>query len=144
MITVLLSLALAAPFPLPAIDGKPLAIADGQKVFRLPMRFEKVRAFYEERYGAGKEKDVSFAVTGSPGARKLALASKRKGDTWTKAEVREAEVETVVEVTPVMNMEAVDVTGNGKPLVEFIISRSADVDQAVKSIDKDHLEKIRQ
>lgn len=145
MTALIVALALAAtPFPLPSIDGKPLAVTEKQKVFRLPMRFEKVRAFYEERYGAGKEKDVSFAVTGSPGSRRVLLASKRKGDTWTRAEVKEGEVETVVEVTPVLRMEEIGVSGNGKPLVEFIISRSPEVDNAVKAIDRDHLERLRQ
>jgi len=145
MTALIVALALAAtPFPLPSIDGKPLAVTEKQKVFRLPMRFEKVRSFYEERYGAGKEKDVTFTVSGSPGSRKVLLASKRKGDTWTRAEVKEGEVETVVEVTPVLRMEEIGVSGNGKPLVEFIISRSPEVDNAVKSIDGEHLERIRQ
>lgn len=145
MPALLVALALAAaPFPLPSIDGKPLAVTEKQKVFRLPMRFEKVRAFYAERYGAGKAPDVTFTASGTPGSRKVLLASKRKGDTWTKAEVREGEVETVVEVTPVLQMDAVDVSGNGKPLVEFIISRSPEVDRAVKAIDREHLERIRQ
>ena len=38
MISLVLSMVLAAPFPLPAVDGKALAVTDGQKVFRLPMR----------------------------------------------------------------------------------------------------------
>ena len=51
MISLVLSLLIAAPFPLPAIDGKALAVTDGQKVFRLPMRFEKVKSFYAEQLG---------------------------------------------------------------------------------------------
>jgi hypothetical protein len=50
MVPALLAIALtAAPFPLPAVDGKPLAVTEGQKSFRLPMRFEKVRASYGKR-----------------------------------------------------------------------------------------------
>lgn len=142
MLASVLALSLAAtPFPLPSVDGKPLALKDGQKVFRLPMRFEKVRAFYEERYGAGKAKDVKLVLSGVPGSRTLALTSKRTTDEWTKATVKEGEVETVVEVTRVLQMGAEKVEGTGRPLVEFIFTRSSEVEKAVKEID--HTEQMR-
>src|SRR5438093_12248654 len=75
----------AGPFPLPSVDGKPLAVAEGQKTFRLPMRFQKVEKFYRDQLGESKE--LSLRVTGEPGARVLSLASKRKGERWTKASV---------------------------------------------------------
>ena len=99
MFAPLLALALsAAPFPLPGIDGKPLAVVEGQKTFRLPMRFEKVRAFYEERFkdAAG----VTVRVSGTPGSRSLSLSSARASDAWKSAMVKEGEIETVVELKP--------------------------------------------
>jgi len=47
----------------------------------------------------------------------------------------------VVEVTPVLRMGEEAVSGQGRPLVEFIISRSPEVDRAVQGID--HLEQLR-
>jgi hypothetical protein len=137
MIALVLSLALAAPFPLPAIDGKPLAVTDKQKVFRLPMRFEKVKKFYADQLGATADVTPSEAK----GKRVLTLVAKGKSESWTKAIVREDEVDTVVEVTPVIWMGPTEINGNGKPLVEFIIGRSGDVDQVLKTID--HTEQIR-
>lgn len=136
MISLVLALTLAAPFPLPAIDGKPLAVTEGQKVFRLPMRFEKVKKFYSEQLpeAAVVEKHVE-------GKRVMTLSAKGKAESWTRAVVREGEVETVIEVTPVLRLEDEKISGNGRPLVEFVIGRSGDVDKAVKSID--HAEQMR-
>jgi hypothetical protein len=139
MISLVLSLTLAAPFPLPSIDGKALAVTEGQKVFRLPMRFEKVKKFYAEQLGASP--DVKVVEGGEPGKRVLTLSTKSKSESWTKALVREGEVDTVVEVTAVMRLTDEKIVGNGRPLVEFIIGRSADVEKAVKSID--HAEQMR-
>jgi hypothetical protein len=36
------------------------------------------------------------------------------------------------------------IEGNGKPLVQFIIGRSGDVDRAVDAISRKHVEQIRQ
>ncbi len=126
-LTILLN---ATPFPLPAVDGKPLSVANDQKVFRLPMRFEKVRGFYDEQFA--KEKDVSLKVAGTSGARTLTITSRRKGDLWTKAVVKEGELETVVDVTRVLVGDAVDVSGTGTPLVQFVLGRSKEVDKAVE------------
>ncbi len=139
MISLVLSLTLSASFPLPAIDGKPLAVSEGQKVFRLPMRFEKVKKFYAEQLGATPE--VTVVEKSVAGKRVLTLTTKAKGESWTKAIVREAEVETVVEVTAVIRLADVNISGSGRPLVEFIIGRSADVEKAVKTID--HAEQMR-
>jgi hypothetical protein len=131
MIALTLTLLLnGTPFPLPAVDGKALAVTDKQKTFRLPMRFEKVRAFYDEQFA--KEKDVSLKVSGAGGARVLALTSKRKGDRWTKATVKEGELETIIDVTPVMELGPTEVTGTGTPLVQFVFQRSKEVDKALE------------
>jgi hypothetical protein len=139
MISLLLSLTLAAPFPLPAIDGKPLAITEGQKTFRIPMRFEKVKHFYVEQLG--KTAEVTIAEKGEPGSRVLSLSTKSKSESWTKASVTEGQVDTLVQVTAVMRLQDENITGNGKPLVEFVFSRSADVQKAIDSID--HTEQMR-
>jgi hypothetical protein len=138
MIGLLLSLTLAAPFPLPAIDGKPLAVTATQKSFRLPMRFEKVKAFYAERLSSP---DVTFHESSATGKRVLTIATKAKSESWKKAVVREGEVDTVVDVTPVLRLDEEQISGNGRPLVEFVFGRSADVKKAVDSID--HTEQLR-
>ncbi|MFZ5442829.1 MAG: hypothetical protein ACOZQL_22675 [Myxococcota bacterium] len=139
MIALLLSLTLAAPFPLPAIDGKPLAVTEQQKSFRLPMRFEKVKAFYAEQLGAKAEVVMRESV--ADGRRVLTLTTKAKGESWTRAVIREGEVETVIDVTPVMRLPGDEITGNGKPLVEFVFGRSPEVQKALERID--HTEQLR-
>jgi hypothetical protein len=133
--------ALGASFPLPSVDGKPLAVTEAQKSFRYPMRFEKVRAFYEERYGKGQVATVKWLVTGVPGERVLTLTNADKKDTWRKAIIREGDGETVIDVTPVLRLAEEAIEGNGKPLVEFVFGRSPEVDKAVQGID--HTEAIR-
>jgi hypothetical protein len=139
MFAPLLALVLtAAPFPLPGIDGKPLAVVEGQKSFRLPMRFDKVRAFYEERF-----KDVpgvTVRIGGTMGSRSLVLSSARATDAWTSAKVKEGEGETVVELKAVMQMKDETIAGKGPP-VEFILTRSPEVQGALKTID--HTESMK-
>jgi hypothetical protein len=138
MIALVLSLVVAAPFPLPAVDGKPLAVTDGQKVFRLPMRFEKVKQFYAAQLG-----DRATAVEKTvAGKRVLSLTAKSKGEEWTKASVKEGDVDVTIEVVAVMRLPGEEISGNGRPLVEFVISRSGDVQKAMDSIDQKHLEQI--
>jgi hypothetical protein len=140
MVALALALILhATPFPLPTVDNKPLAVTDKQKSFRLPMRFERVRAFYDGQFA--KEKDVTMKLAGTPGQRVLTMTSKRSGDRWTKAVVKEAEMETIVDVTPVMEIGTTDIQGSGLPLVEFVFERSKEVDKAVQSID--HTEDVK-
>jgi hypothetical protein len=138
----LVVLASSASFPLPAIDGKALAVSQKQTSFRLPLRFEKVRSFYDAQLKGAP--GVTLRTTGQPGERVLTIVDKNRADAWTAAKVTEKEMETVIEVTPVLRMSETTVEGNARPLVEFIISRSPDVDRAVnEGIAKDHLEKIR-
>lgn len=135
----LVLLVLASSFPLPTLDGKPLAVTEHQTSFRLPQRFDKVRTFYVEQFKTRPA--VSFRVTGTPGQRVLTLTNHDKADTWRTATLRERETETVVDVVPVLRMEQTAIEGNGRPLVEFIIGRSPDVEKAVQGID--HTEAIR-
>ena len=139
MFPALLALTLtAAPFPLPAVDGKPLAVTEGQKAFRLPMRFEKVKAFYEERF---KDlKGVTVRSSGTAGARSLALETSRTSDAWKSATVKEGELETVVELKPVLQMTGEQIDGKGPP-VEFILTRSPEVQRSIDSID--HTESMK-
>ena len=129
----LLALVLASSFPLPTVDGKSLSVTEAQKSFRLPIRFEKVRSFYEQQFKGNAS--VKLKVEGPPGERKLSITNAARADSWTRAKASEKETETVVEVTPVMRMTGETVEGNGKPLVEFVFSRSGEVDKALKSID---------
>ena len=131
MLPALLALALTVD-PLPTVDGKPLAITDGQKTFRLPMRFEKVRAFYEEQFKDAK--GVTVRVTGTAGARELAVENSKKTDAWKSARVKEGELETVVDLKWVMIMGPDNISGKAPP-VQFILTRSAEVDKSLKTID---------
>lgn len=139
MITLVLSLTLAAPFPLPTIGDKPPAVVDGQKTFRLPIGFEKVKKFYVEQLGSKPE--VKVSESGEPGKRVLTLTTKALSESWTKAIIRQGEGETVVEVTAVIRATDESISGNGKPLVEFIFGRSPEVQKALNTID--HAEQIR-
>jgi len=141
MVSFALALCLASSFPLPSVDGKPLAVTESQKSFRYPMRFETVRAFYEARFGKGQVASVKWAVTGVPGERVLTLTNTDKADTWRKAVIHERAGETVIDVTPVLRLADEQIEGNGKPLVEFVFGRSPEVDKAVQGID--HTESIR-
>ena len=137
MFAALVSFALAAaPFPLPAVDGKPLAVTPGQKSFRLPMRFDKVRAFYEEQFKDAT--GVTLRLSGSLGSRFLTLSSKRTGDGWTSAVVKEGELETVVDLKPVLQMGAETMEGKGPP-VQFIFTRSPEVKNSLETIDPTRL-----
>jgi len=122
------------PFPLPAIDGKPLAVQKGQKSFRVPTRFAKVEAFLREQFKADAK--VVLKSAGGDGARTLTVTSKRPDDAWAKAVVKEGEVDTTVELTPVLRFEEQQVDGR-MPLVIFI-PRSADAAKDADSIE--HLE----
>jgi hypothetical protein len=139
MIALLLSLTLAAPFPLPTVDGKAPAVMKDQKVFKLPVGFARVKAFYSDQLG--KTEGVKIVETQKDGRRLLTITTASKSESWTRAVVHEGEVETVIEVTPVMRFKDEEITGNGKPLVEFVFGRSPEVDKAVNSID--HLNDIR-
>jgi hypothetical protein len=132
-------LALASSFPLPALDGKALAVTPGQTTFRLPQRFEAVRAFYARRFQG--QATVSTRLGGTSGARVLTIVNRDRADTWRQATVTEAPSETVVALTPVLRMAGDEVTGNARPLVEFILGRSPEVERAVRGID--HTEAIR-
>ncbi|HEY3451950.1 MAG TPA: hypothetical protein VGK67_36665 [Myxococcales bacterium] len=126
------------PLPLPSVDGKALAISPGQKVFRVPLRFAKVEAFYREQF-KGQEK-VTLKAASEGGRRTLSIVSRRGDDTWAKAVVREGEVETAIEVTPVTRIEETKVEGKAMPLV-IVIPRSSEVEKTASSIE--HLQRAR-
>lgn len=137
---LLLALVLAAPFPLPSVDGKPLAVTATQRTFRLPMRFEKVKKFYAEQLVA--QPGLALRESGPSGQRVLTLTTDAKGATWKKAVVRERETETVIDVTPVLVLDAEAIEGTApRPLVQFVIGRSGEVKKAVEGID--HTEAVR-
>ena len=140
MFTALLAIALTAtPFPLPVVGGKPLAVVEGQKTFRLPMRFEKVKAFYEEQFKDAK--GVTVRVTGTAGSRELALSTSRMSDDWKSAQVKEGELETVVELKPVIRIPGGDPIEGKAPPVQFILTRSLEVDRSLQTID--HTESMK-
>jgi hypothetical protein len=122
-----------APFPLPSPDGKALAATAGQHTFRVPYRFARVEQFYRERFT--RESKVTLTPSLADGRHLLTLKSSRSGDAWAKAVIKEGEVDTTVEVTPVLRAGEERVEGNGRPLVELVLTRSKDFDQMVNSID---------
>lgn len=133
MLSLLAALAVAASFPLPSLDGKALATVPDQKVFRLPSRFERIRDFYTQEFKG--QADVTLKAEGTAGQRALVITSRRKGDTWKKATVKEGALETVVEVVPVIRLADETIDGSGKPLVELILMRSPEVQKALETID---------
>lgn len=138
-LTLVLCVTLAAPFPLPTVDGKPPAVAKDQKIFKLPVGFARVKSFYAEQLG--KTEGVKIVETLKDGHKLLTITTASKNESWTRALVREGDVETTIEITPVLRFKDEEITGNGKPLVEFVFGRSAEVDKALKSID--HLDDVR-
>lgn len=106
----------------------------------LPIRFEKVRAFYRLELG---DPQVVSTVSREQNGRVLTLVSRRSGDGWKRAVIREGAMGTEIEVTPVIRLGEQQVSGNGKPAVELILGRSRDVEAAVDKIDDTHLEAIR-
>jgi hypothetical protein len=140
MFALLLFSVVTAPFPLPTVDGKALAVAPGQTRFLVPMRFEKVREFYSAQLDDPK---VTRSVAREKDGQVLTLVSHRADDSWQKAVIRESAFGTRIDVTPLIRLSEEQVTGNGKPLVEFILGRSREVDRAVENIGDSHLERIR-
>lgn len=140
---LLVVLAAGGAFPLPSLDGKPLATTAKQTSFRVPLRFERVRAFYESQFTEAERAEVQLTLAGTSGRRTLTLVSRRADDTWRKAVVREGELDTLIEVTPLIRLGETAIEGNGKPLVQFVIGRSADVKRAVETIGDKHVEQIR-
>jgi hypothetical protein len=122
----------AEPFPVPGLDGKVAATAE--RVVRVPMRFAKVEAFYRQRF-AGEPK-VRLARERLEGGWVLTLTSRREGDAWAKAVVREQPVDTIVEVTPMVHLQGDKVEGRPPPLVQLVLPPSADeVRRMANSID---------
>jgi len=126
------------PFPLPMVGGKPPAIAPGQKMFRLPLGYARVAAFYREQFhGVPGVTLTERSPDGGP--RELLVRSLRTTDAWAKAVVREVDGGTTVDVTPVLRADAQDVKGGARPLVQLVIGRSDEARKAAEAID--HLER---
>ena len=123
-----------APLRLPAVDNKPVAVSAGQRVFRLPMRFARVEAYYRALYATDAE--VRMTVARDDAGRTLTLQSRKPGDAWAKAVIREAPVDTVVEVTPVIRLgpEVVEARPQ-RPLVQFVFKHADEVQRQANSID---------
>jgi hypothetical protein len=121
------------PFPLPSPDGKALAAEPNQKTFHVPFRFARVEQFYRERFKG--ETKITFVPSIDRDRHVLTLKSARPSDSWAKAVIHERDVDTSVEVTQVIRAGPELVEGNGKPLVELVITRSKEFDRQVESID---------
>jgi hypothetical protein len=121
------------PFPLPSADGKTLAAGADQRTFHVPFGFARVAQFYRGRFR--DEPGIKLSATQNDGRRVLVIKTTRADDAWAKAVVREGEVQTTVEVTPVLRAEAEHVEGTGRPIVELVLTRSQEVDRMVQSIE---------
>ena len=95
-LTLVLCVTLAAPFPLPTVDGKPPAVAKDQKIFKLPVGFARVKSFYAEQLG--KTEGVKIVETLKDGHKLLTITTASKNESWTRALVREGDVETTIEI----------------------------------------------
>ena len=120
------------PLPVPSLDGKAISVASGQRVFHLPMRFARVEKFYRELFGADRR--IAIAMERGEDLKGMTITSKREGDAWAKATVREGAVDTTVEVTPIVRLDGDTVLGNAKPLVQFVLPRNPGVVDQVNSI----------
>ena len=123
------------PLPLPLVGDKALAVTPGQRSVRAPLRFAKVEAFYRSEFRETAGVELRSSLRG--GRRVLTVLSLRTGDAWAKAVVHEGDVDTLIEVTPVLRMDAQQVDGHAMPVVLFI-ARSREVERALDSIE--HLE----
>jgi hypothetical protein len=121
------------------VGGKPIAIAPGQKTFRLPLGFARVAGFYRDQFRGVAGVTLTEHAPRRDAPRELVVRSLRATDTWAKAVVRETDAGTTVDVTPVLRADAQDVKGAARPLVEIVIGRSDEARKAVESID--HLER---
>ena len=138
--TPVLADAPAAPphaFPIPQVSKMPPA-TPGQRVFRLPMRFARVEAFYREQFGGDRR--VQLTIAREDDAKTLTIVSKREDDAWAKAIVREGPVDTVVEVMALVRSGPVVIEGRGPP-VQFVLPVSRHVKEQANSIDHmgDHM-----
>ncbi|PZR08910.1 MAG: hypothetical protein DI536_23770 [Archangium gephyra] len=130
---------LLAAFPIPTIDGKAPASAPEQAKWTLPMRFEKVKKFYVEEFKTNA--DVKLTERTRDGHRELVITTRAPREAWTRAVVTERAVDVSIEVTRVMRLADEEISGTARPLVEFVFTRSPEIDKAVKSID--HTESMR-
>lgn len=131
-------LLLLASFPIPTIDGKPPA-ATSDTTYTLPMRFDTARKFYVDTFAT--RGDVKLTDTRHEGRRRLVLTTRDPKEKWTKAVVTEREVDVQIEVTRVLRLDDEAVSGNAKPAVEFIFTRSPEVKKALERID--HTDSMR-
>jgi hypothetical protein len=127
------------PFPLPSFAGKAPPVSPGQSRFRVPLRFARVEAFYRGRFGG--DAGVGLALVRGDAGRTLTITSRRPGDAWLKAVVREAEVDTAIEVTAGVRLQELPVEGHGRPQVQLVIPVSDEVVKMANSID--HLTRDR-
>jgi hypothetical protein len=125
----------ATPFPLPQIDGKRLVVTAGQTTFNVPLKLSKVESFYREQLK--QEPKITFKAAGAEGARTLTIESKRIGDAWAKAVLKEGEVATSITVTFIITPKKPEEISGTMPPVLFI-PRSADAARDADAID--HLE----
>lgn len=139
MLSLLVAAVLCSSFPLPSVDGKAPAVAEGQTTFRIPMRFEKAKAFYVAQLGG--QQRVTLREKSDGNRRVIVLTTTQEGATWAKAIVREGEVDTTIEVTPVIRLADEQIEGQAKPLVQFLFGRSPEVEKALNTID--HTESLR-
>jgi hypothetical protein len=135
-VMVTLSILAGTPFPLPTVNGKPVARVEGQRKFRVPIRFEAARAFYQSNLKTAKQRLVLLA-----GRRKLELTCTEPSPQWTRAVISEGDIDTVIEVTPVIQLDVLPVGAQGRPSVDLILPRSPEVEKSLKETDP--LERLR-
>jgi alpha-D-ribose 1-methylphosphonate 5-triphosphate synthase subunit PhnH len=126
------------PFPLPTIDGKQISVMPGQRRFRLPMRFATARAFFDAQLLKTKAKRQTLSVAGRS---KIEFTCTEPSPVWLKATLTEGDVDTLLEIVPVLRTEAMVVEGTGKPLVQFVLGRSSEVEKSLEQTDP--LERLR-
>lgn len=127
--------------PIPSPSGKALASSPSQRVFRVPLSFAQVERFYRGQLGAAA--GVTLTLERRTEGRTLTLTSRREGDAWSRAVVRENTVDTTVEVTPMVRAGVVSVDAQvPRPAVQFVLPPNPEVHRQAATID--HLQPPRE
>jgi len=140
MLSALLAVALtSAPgaFPVPGDKGQ---VLDARAVhFHVPHGLAQLERFYHQEFKGDAQ--VTFVRGSDDKGRTLTIRSKREGESWAKAVLHDEGVATSIDVSPVIRMGQVDVSGTPPPVASLVIVRSSHVEEQLDQITEDHAPK---
>lgn len=136
MVASLLALALTSSpgaLPIPGVKGQ---VLDARATrFHLPQGLAQVEHFYREAFKG----DVGVTLAHDHGA--LVIRSRRPGERWSRAVVRDEGIGTTIEVTPIIAMGPIDVRATPPSAVSLVIERSGHVQEQLEHITDDHAQR---